>query len=338
MAPKMTQEEYWAWYAAATGRQSMFTTEEKEEPAVSSVNSECHLTLISQVAAAKTLEEALTLCKQHEIASMPFSGAVDVVYGLTKKHRWKNAWANMTATGAVERLTKKIAHGIDNPAKLSPDVACKAVYALGKYNMLEEKELKAFQKHAEAHWDTKSMDAAHAAHFVWACVRMDIKLEHGVLMALINTIQGGCKHLSYSDMAEITWAVQKGATTVGGSVTRTTHEDALFESIAKRLIDDIDKISPVFLVDIIHNFASLGLKNERLLSAICPKLLAANLHEALMAKCIKAYTRFSVPFRDSSQGYRQTAIVLKGDYQRPSDRPPKKKQKHNKPTNATWGN
>jgi len=337
----MTEEEYWAWYAASTGRKQDFEAEPKEGDVTGNNTTDggkkvCHTTLLEQMKEAEKYDAVCTLAKTH-CTTMSFVGAVEVLHILAKRHRWNKSWGSYAATGAVVPLSEKINIGLTSPSKITPAIACTALYALAKFDQLDVKLIKIIQKHAEANWDPKHEVAPeHAAHFVWAVVIKGVKLEHSFRMAMIDTIRDGCKHLSYADMAEVTWAIQKGASAVQGGVRRTTNEDALFESIALRVIAEVADIDVEYLVDIIHNFASLGLKHEKMLTSLCPKLLAAKLNETLMAKCIMAYTRFSVPFRDTSQGYRQTATVLKGDYQRPSDKPPRKKKKYDKPTQVDW--
>lgn len=339
MPAAMSEEEYWAWYAASTGRKDDFAAEAKDETSTKTTEEKkkvSHTTLVEQIKEAEKYDVATALAKTHS-TTMSFVGAVEVLHTLAQKHRWTKAWGCYEAPDAVKVLAEKINIGLTIPSKITPAIACTALYGLAKFDHLDEKLVKALQKHAEADWDPKHTIAPeHAAHFVWAVVMKGVRLEHSFFMAMIDTIKIGCKRLSNADMAEITWAIQKGAVTVEGGVRRTTQEDALFEAIASRLIAEVADIDPEYLVEIIHNFASLGLKHERMLKALCPKLLAAKLNERRMAKCILAYTRFSVPFRDTSQGYRQTAQVIRGDFQRPSEKPPKKKQKYDKPTAVGW--
>jgi len=51
-----------------------------------------------------------------------------------------------------------------------------------------------------------------------------------------------------------------------------------------------------------------------------------------MAKVVKAYARFAIPLREKAQGFRHVAVVSKGDFVRPSEKPKgRKKFSYDKP-------
>ncbi|CAE7883466.1 unnamed protein product [Symbiodinium microadriaticum] len=91
-------------------------------------------------------------------------------------------------------------------------------------------------------------------------------------------------------------------------------DNFLFQLTSRRICDEIDRI-PVT-------------------PAICPKIVSKQkeLREDQMAKCIKAYTRFMIPLKEQAQGFRTMAVVQKGDFLRPSDKPkPQGKKTYEKP-------
>merc|ERR1711971_90730 len=96
---------------------------------------------------------------------------------------------------------------------------------------------------------------------------------------------------------------------------------------------EVDTIDVACLAEIVHTHHEIGLMNEELFKAICPRIIAkkGDLREDVMAKVINAYTRFMVPLTDKPQGFRTMAVVQKGDFVRPSDKPKKKKTIYDHP-------
>merc|ERR1719235_2855732 len=79
------------------------------------------------------------------------------------------------------------------------------------------------------------------------------------------------------------------------------------------------------VADVAHVHAQAGVRDEKLFKAICPRIMAKQkeLDEKAMGRCIKAYARFMIPLREEAQGFRTMAVVAKGDFIRPSDKPKK---------------
>merc|ERR1711879_304619 len=85
------------------------------------------------------------------------------------------------------------------------------------------------------------------------------------------------------------------------------------------------------IAELIHSHNETGIKNESLFGTCAPRIIAKQkeLNEKSMGKVIKAYTRFMIPLREEQQGFRTMAIVAKGDFIRPSEKPKRGSRKQN---------
>jgi|Transcript_71917 hypothetical protein len=109
------------------------------------------------------------------------------------------------------------------------------------------------------------------------------------------------------------------------SVRCEPNDEAFFSYASKRIIAEMERIDARILAEVPHVHNQTGIRDEKLFKAICPRIMAKQkeLDEKAMAKCIKAYARFMIPLREEAQGFRTMAIVQKGDFIRPSDKPVK---------------
>merc|ERR1712110_263079 len=98
---------------------------------------------------------------------------------------------------------------------------------------------------------------------------------------------------------------------------------------AKRITAEIDTVGVWELANLAHIHAEIGIRNEALFKTMCPSIIAKkkDINEDMMAKVIKAYTRFMIPLREEQQGFRTMAVVAKGDFVRPSEKPKREGKK-----------
>lgn len=143
--------------------------------------------------------------------------------------------------------------------------------------------------------------------------------------------------LSHESLANLLWAVARARRHVKAGdlnmVRAEANDEALFRHAARRIHQDLDTFDVRFLAEIAHTHADVGIRNEGLFKAMCPKILEKQkeLSTDAMARAIKAYTRFMIPLTDAPQGFRTMAVVQKGDFVRPSDKPKKRGNTYDKP-------
>jgi hypothetical protein len=109
------------------------------------------------------------------------------------------------------------------------------------------------------------------------------------------------------------------------SVRCEPNDEIYFSYASKRIIAEMERIDARLLAEVPHVHNQTGIRDEKLFKALCPKIMAKqkDIEDKAMAKCIKAYTRFMIPLREEAQGFRTKAVVAKGDFIRPSDKPVK---------------
>lgn len=109
------------------------------------------------------------------------------------------------------------------------------------------------------------------------------------------------------------------------TVRLEANDELYFSYASKRIIEETDTIDVKLVADVAHVHAEAGVRDEKLFKAICPRIMAKmkELDEKAMGRAIKAYARFMIPLREEAQGFRTMAVVAKGDFIRPSDKPKK---------------
>lgn len=176
-------------------------------------------------------------------------------------------------------------------------------------------------------WDEES-----AAKILWCLGRTDAiypykQLVSQIVHELIKDKGARAGKLSHEGLVNLLFALVRARQHNHKGDHRTVHleanDEVLFDLVNNRVRKDIDTISVQLLGDLVHTHAEVGLRREGFFKAICPRILKDQKHlgEAAMAKVIKAYTRFMIPLKEAPQGFRTTAIVAKGDFMRPSDKP-----------------
>lgn len=137
-------------------------------------------------------------------------------------------------------------------------------------------------------------------------------------------------HLSQESLADMLTAITKSRVYIPlkgqqQTVRLEANDELYFSYASKRIIDEVDTIDGRVVAGVAHVHAEAGVRDEKLFKAICPRIMAKQkeLDTKTMGRCIKAYARFMIPLREEAQGFRTMAIVAKGDFIRPSDKPKK---------------
>jgi len=194
--------------------------------------------------------------------------------------------------------------------------------------------------------NTTEWSADTASKLLWSMARCgqgeEIRKNRHVVSHIVKELVRDkgrrIQELSYDGLTHLLWAITKARVHKRSGDMQTVHsEDSdgyFFRLAAGRIIDEIERIPVTLLADIIHIHHEIGIKNVKLFHVICPKIISKQkeLREDQMAKCIKAYTRFMIPLKEQAQGFRTMAVVQKGDFLRPSDKPkPMGKKTFDKP-------
>jgi len=178
-------------------------------------------------------------------------------------------------------------------------------------------------------WDVDS-----ASKVLWCLAKVDIigeykKLVSQVVQDLVRDKGRRVNELTDEALVNLLWAIARSRRYVHAGDHSTVHAEAndevIFRQAANRIMDTSEKVDVRLLADLIHTHAEMGIKNEKLFKALCPRLVTKQkeLRDDVMGKVIKAYTRFMIPLREEAQGFRTMAVVQKGDFIRPSEKPRK---------------
>jgi len=183
--------------------------------------------------------------------------------------------------------------------------------------------------------------ADDASKVLWVLAKADngaVILEHKnlvtkVLTELVRDKGRRVQHLSHEAMVQLCHAIARARRHIKKGDLQTIHSEVCdseyFDFVAARVEAELDTIDVKLLADLIHTHNEIGLKNEKLFKTICPRIIANDkqLNTKSMGEVIKAYTRFMIPLREEQQGFRTMAIVAKGDFIRPSDKPKREGKK-----------
>mmetsp|Transcript_138133 Transcript_138133/g.358826 ORF Transcript_138133/g.358826 Transcript_138133/m.358826 type:complete len:385 (-) Transcript_138133:83-1237(-) len=175
-------------------------------------------------------------------------------------------------------------------------------------------------------------NAETASRILWCLARTDAigphkQLASQVVREIVRDKGARMAELSHEACIDLLYAIARARVHDHKGDHRTVHLEAndeqLFDFVAKKVIQEVDQISVQLLADLVHTHAEVGLRKEGLFKALCPRLVEGQkeLREDVMAKVIKAYTRFMIPLKEEAQGFRTMAVVAKGDFMRPSDKP-----------------
>lgn len=191
---------------------------------------------------------------------------------------------------------------------------------------------------AQAHtWSCET-----AATVLWCLAKADVVMQHKQLVSmvvkeLVSDLGRRVAELSHENLVNLLWAVARSRRHIrqgDHTMIRTeTNDETLFKIAAKRVCDELSGFDVRLLAELAHTHAEIGIKNEGLFKTISVKILAKqkDLKEDVMGRAIKAYARFMIPLTEEKQGFRTMAVVQKGDFIRPSDKPKKRGNHYDKP-------
>lgn len=176
-------------------------------------------------------------------------------------------------------------------------------------------------------WDTES-----AAKILWCLGRTDAiypykDLVSKVVAELIKDKGRRVAKMSHEGLVNLLFAVARARQHKHKGDHPTVHlqsnDEVLFDLVHKKVREDIDTINVQHLGDLIHTHADVGLRKEGFFKLVAPRIIKdqSSFREDVMAKIIKAYARFMIPLKEEAQGFRTMAVVAKGDFMRPSDKP-----------------
>lgn len=177
-----------------------------------------------------------------------------------------------------------------------------------------------------------SWNVDQAVRVLYVLARSDSILEHKTLVtkvvAELVADQGRrVKQLSHESLVHSLHAVARARRHIKQGDLQTVHcelnDEALFKYASQRVAAELDTFDVKLLADLIHTHNEVGIKDEGLFKVIGTRIIAKQkeLNEKSMGQVIKAYTRFMLPLKEEQQGFRTMAIVAKGDFIRPSDKP-----------------
>jgi len=169
-----------------------------------------------------------------------------------------------------------------------------------------------------------------------SCIMQHTALVSLVIKELVRDRGLKIKHLSQEELVNMLGSLAKARIHVPrkgetkkdsclGTVRMEANDELYFDYATKRIIEEVNTMDGRLVAEVAHIHAQAGIRNEALFKAICPRIMAKQkeLDVKTMGRCIKAYARFMIPLREESQGFRTMAVVAKGDFIRPSDKPKK---------------
>lgn len=181
-----------------------------------------------------------------------------------------------------------------------------------------------------ANWEMDS-----AGKVLWSLAKAGVIQSHKALVSqvvaeLVRDKGRRIAQLSEEGLINLLWSVARARLHRKegdhNTVRIEANDELLFSMAGARVISDVDKFEVFSLAELAHTHAEIGIKNEQLFKAMCPVIIGRmkELREDVMARVIQAYTRFMLPLKEDAQGFRTMAVVAKGDFQRPSEKPKKR--------------
>eukprot|EP00392_Amoebophrya_sp_AT5.2_P015951 g16177.t1 len=177
-----------------------------------------------------------------------------------------------------------------------------------------------------------------------------LALDRGVLRSLYaDVLHGnGIASLDSAQLCELAYSVSKwnllytqvlcstnklSAAHGLGIAHREPLEERVFHAISARVAQIAESVPLKHLSDLVAVFAFFGLKDEDLFNKIAPLFLKgkSKMSDHDFQQVLKAYIKFNLPLREQAVGFRTVAIMGKGDFTRPSDKPKKQKFQYQRP-------
>lgn len=259
---------------------------------------------------------------------------IEGLFQIARKAGFKQR-QELTGTATVKRMAERIKHVLKQqpttPAAaaggqgLGNTVLAKAVLALAKLELGEKNSFGFAAKSAQltpvARWSARSM-----AHMVWGLARADV-IDKQLVTQVVAELSTRVRELDADSMAEVLSGIAKARVYKEGvteTIRRETSDEKLFHSCAQHAIQKVDQFVPRQLAELVHCYVQIGQREDEMFKVFAPRILdkQKELTDVEMAKCIKAYSRFGIPLRQTK--VKAKAIVCKGDFIRPSDKPSRK--------------
>lgn len=209
------------------------------------------------------------------------------------------------------------------------NAASKACYALAKCDIHDELALegavRTCQRTRVKTWPARSM-----AYLLSGLAKSDkIENHRDLVSACVKELVGGrLRELDTDAMAEMLCAVAVARRHTDGpteTIRRQPDDEKLFEEVGRMAMKMMNQFQPRQLSELVHNYALFGMRNNDLFRIAAPRVLELQnkMSEFERAQAIKAYARFGIPLREQTAKLKNVHIVT-GDFQRPSDPPPKR--------------
>lgn len=347
-------EQYSDWYSKAFGVAPVSVPAKKQKTAGPASSTTTTTTTtgggVKSGAAAKNeiltkIEEATTAMNvykaiQGQCASLNNSTAVEALFKIANVGTMKFR-QELVKQQEIVRLGDRIKGLLKSNACQPFELMSKAVYAVSKMGFLGPNDKQVLE--VPTAWAMKIPEAQYVnlpsngiGRFFWGLARAEVVNDANKKDFLKKMVKEASdpvrvRQLDLSVLSELLHAVAQFRTLKHGKQD-TIHVEAsderLFAEVAKRVIANVDSMTPNQLVNICHNFAEIGIRNEELFNIVCPALLKRKdeIRAEEMARVVQAYARFQIPLREQAQGFRNVAIVAKGDFLRPSEKPKGRKK------------
>lgn len=248
-----------------------------------------------------------------------------------------------TVKNLHNRVTKMIKDPNNFLYKQPLRTVIRACYAVGKMvgEKCEDKALfdVAIKKTTEQ--PLKMWSADELSQMLWAMAKAEVIAQdkHRAFVDKVVTeiiSYSRVKEFSVQSIVDLCWAISKARYfEVHESPTvRQGHDDQeLFEAIAKRVQDNKEDFTAVQAAELACHYGRIGIKLPDFMDALSQRIMAKqkDISDERLAATITVYRKFMLPLKDPAQGFRTMAVVVKGDFVRPSDKPKKKKQEFDKP-------
>jgi len=180
---------------------------------------------------------------------------------------------------------------------------------------------------ASSAWESET-----AVKLLWCMARMEAIAPHKALLSqvvreMVKDKGQRIPELSVEACVDLLFSISRARQHVHKGDHPTVHleenDEIFFGMVGDRVMKELAKVEVQLCVDLANIHAECGLRREPLFKALCPKIVdqQKDVREDTMSKVIKAYARFMIPLKPEAQGFRTMAIVAKGDFQRPSEKP-----------------
>jgi len=242
---------------------------------------------------------------------------------------------------AVKNLCERVRNTLSSPpAGLGLELLTKAAWCLTRFPDevmgAKAETLGSLARQLASADPNTGWSANTASKVLWCLTKADVITAHKalvtqVLKELLRDKARRVPELSHEEMVNMLTTIAKSRVHLtkrkgeNQTVRLEANDELYFELASKRICAEAMKMDVRVVAEVAHVHAEAGIRDEKLFKAICPRIMekSKDLDTKTMAKCIKAYARFMIPLREEAQGFRTMAVVAKGDFIRPSDKPKK---------------